>query len=67
MLGGQEGTVYSFTNGARLDVLKFSFGHRVVDVWNERDEEIVCCDKVAANKHRLGKHTKRWESGLKMA
>jgi len=28
----------------RLDIRKFSFAHRVIDVWNSLDESIIACD-----------------------
>jgi len=28
----------------RLDVRKYSFAHRVVDVWNSLDENVIACD-----------------------
>ena len=39
----------------RLDVRKFSFAHRVVDMWNSLDERIVACDSINGFKNRLDK------------
>ena len=30
----------------RLDVRKFSFAHRVVEMWNNLDDRIVACDSI---------------------
>jgi len=29
-----------------LDIRKFSFAHRVIDVWNSLDESIIACDSI---------------------
>jgi hypothetical protein len=39
----------------RLDVRKFSFAHRVVEVWNSLDELTVACDSTNSFKNRLDK------------
>ena len=39
----------------RLDVRKFSFTHRLVDMWNSVDERIVACDSINGFKNRLDK------------
>jgi hypothetical protein len=38
-----------------LDVRKFSFAHRVVEVWNSLDELTVACDSTNSFKNRLDK------------
>ena len=30
----------------RLDVRKFSFVHRIVDIWNGLDESLNACDSI---------------------
>jgi len=30
----------------RLDIRKFSFAHRIIDVWNSLDESIIACDSI---------------------
>ena len=37
----------------RLDVRKFSFAHRVVEMWNSLDDGIVACDSITSFKNRL--------------
>ncbi|MGE5822000.1 MAG: RNA-directed DNA polymerase [Nitrososphaerota archaeon] len=39
----------------RLDVRKFSFAQRVVDVWNSLNDDMVACDSVNGFKKRLDK------------
>ena len=39
----------------RLDVRKFSFAHRVVEMWNSLDDSIVACDSINSFKNRLDK------------
>ena len=39
----------------RLDVRKFSFAHRVVEMWNSLDYRIVACDSINSFKNRLDK------------
>jgi len=39
----------------RLDVRKYSFAHRVVDVWNSLDENVIACDSLNGFKNRLDK------------
>jgi hypothetical protein len=39
----------------RLDVRKFSFAHRVIDIWNSLDEnKTKACDSLISFKNRLG-------------
>jgi ribonuclease P/MRP protein subunit RPP40 len=40
----------------RLDIRKFSFAHRVVDIWNNLDEGIVACDSINGFKNRIDKY-----------
>jgi len=37
----------------RLDVRKFSFSHRVVEIWNSLDNGIVACDSINSFKNRI--------------
>jgi len=37
----------------RLDVRKYSFAHRVVDVWNSLDENVIAIDSLNGFKNRL--------------
>jgi len=39
----------------RLDVRKYSFAHRLVDVWNSLDENVIACDSLNGFKNRLDK------------
>jgi len=39
----------------RLDIRKFSFAHRVIDVWNSLDESIIVCDSINGFKNRIDK------------
>ena len=43
---------------SRLDVRKFFFANRVIDVWNSLPEDVVTACSVNAFKNRLDKH---WE------
>ena len=43
---------------SRLDVRKFFFANRVIDVWNSLPEDVVTAGSVNAFKNRLDKH---WE------
>ena len=38
-----------------LDIRKFSFAHRVVDMWNSLDDDIVACDSINGFKNRIDK------------
>ena len=39
----------------RLDVRKFSFAHRVIDLWNSLDDNIIACDSLNSFKNRIDK------------
>ena len=39
----------------RLDIRKFSFAHRVIDIWNSLDESIIACDSINDFKNRIDK------------
>ena len=39
----------------RLDVRKFSFAHRVLEMWNSLDDRIVACDSINIFLNRLDK------------
>jgi hypothetical protein len=41
---------------ARLDVRKYSFSHRVVDVWNGLPEKVISAPSVKSFERRLDKH-----------
>jgi len=32
---------------------KFSFAHRIIDIWNSLDENIVACDLLNSFRHRI--------------
>ena len=36
-----------------LDVRNLSFAHRIVDIWNSLDEDIVACDTINGFKNRI--------------
>ena len=38
-----------------LDVRKFSFAHRVVDIWNSLDNSIIACNSINGFKNRIDK------------
>jgi len=38
-----------------LDVIKYSFAYRVVDIWNSLDENVFACDSLNGFKNRLNK------------
>ena len=39
----------------RLDIRKFSFAHRIVDIWNGLDESIIACDSINGFKNSIDK------------
>ena len=39
----------------RLDVRKFSFAHRGVEMWNSSDNRTVACDSIISFKNRFDK------------
>ena len=48
----------------RLDVRKYFFSQRVVNVWNSLPESVVCAPSVASFKARLDKFWKGNDVGL---
>jgi len=38
-----------------LDVRKFSFAHRVVDIWNSLEDSIIACNSINGFKNRIDK------------
>ena len=51
---GTRGNTYKLTkNYARLDIRKFFFCNRIVDVWNMLDKETVCSRNLHNFKHKL--------------
>jgi len=38
-----------------LDVRKYSFVHRVIDIWNSLEESIIACDSINGFKGRIDK------------
>jgi len=48
------GIYHAFTL-CRLDIRKFSFAHRIIDVWNSLDESIIACDSINGFKNRIHK------------
>jgi len=38
-----------------LDVRKYSFAHRVIDIWNSLEESIIACDSINGFKGRIDK------------
>ena len=41
--------------GCRLDVRKYSFAHRVIDIWNILDDNTIACDSLNGFKNRIDK------------
>ena len=41
--------------GCQLDVRKFSFAHRVVEMWNSLNDRTVACDSTDSFKNKLDK------------
>ena len=41
-----------------LDSRKFAFSHRVVNVWNNLDDNIIACDSINGFKNRIDKYLK---------
>jgi ribonuclease P/MRP protein subunit RPP40 len=39
----------------RLDIRKYSFAHRIIDIWNSLDESIIACDSINGFKGRIDK------------
>ena len=39
----------------RLDIRKFLFAHRVIDILNSLDESIIACDSINGFKNRIDK------------
>ena len=51
---GTRGNMYKLTkNYARLDIRKFFFCNKIVDVWNMLDKETVCSRSLHNFKHKL--------------
>ncbi|MGE5822757.1 MAG: reverse transcriptase domain-containing protein [Nitrososphaerota archaeon] len=44
-----------FKSGHRLVCKEFAFSHRIINVWNRLDEEIIACDSVNSFKSRIDK------------
>ena len=44
-----------FKNRPRLDIRKFSFPHRIVDIWNDLPEKVIQAQTVATFEGRLDK------------
>jgi len=38
-----------------LDVRKYSFAHRVIDIWNSLEENTIACDSINGFKGRIDK------------
>ena len=38
-----------------LDIRKFSFAHRVVDMWNSLDDDIIACNSINGFKNKIDK------------
>ena len=36
-----------------LDVRQFSFAHRVIDIWNSSDDNIIACDSINGFNNRI--------------
>ena len=47
-----------FKYGCRLDCRKFAFSNRIVNIWNELEEDIIACDSINGFKNRLDKYLK---------
>ena len=44
-----------FKPSCHLDVRKFSFAHRIVDLWNSLEETVIACDSTNSFKNRIDK------------
>ena len=44
-----------FKSGCKLDCRKYGFSHRVVDIWNSLDSDVVACDSINSFKSHLDK------------
>ena len=42
-------------SSCRLDLRKFAFSHRVINVWNTLTEDIIACDTINSFKNKLDK------------
>ena len=47
-----------FKSQCHLDIRKYGFGHRVVNLWNALPEDIIICDSLHSFKSRLDKFLK---------
>jgi hypothetical protein len=47
-----------FKTGCKLDCRKFAFAHRVVNIWNSLDKDVIACDSINGFKNRLDKFLK---------
>ena len=47
-----------FKSGCKLDCRKYGFSHRVVDIWNSLDSDVVACDSINSFKSHLDKFLK---------
>ena len=47
-----------FKYGCRLDCRKYAFSNRIVNTWNELEEDIIACDSINSFKNRLDKYLK---------
>jgi hypothetical protein len=44
-----------FKTGCNLDCRKYTFSHRIVEIWNSLDEDTVACDLLTGFKCRIDK------------
>jgi hypothetical protein len=41
--------------GSNFDSKKYTFAHRIVEIWNSLDEDTVACDSLNGFKSRINK------------
>ena len=44
-----------FKPRCHLDIRKYSFAHRIVDIWNSLDDNIIACDSINGFKGKTNK------------
>lgn len=47
-----------FKNGCKLDCRKYTFAHKLVDIWNSLNEDTIACDSLNGFKTRMSKFCK---------
>jgi hypothetical protein len=44
-----------FETGCKLDCRKYTFAHRILEIWNSLDEDTVACDSLNGFKSGIDK------------